>query len=64
MTPLHVKISGWLVIVAVGSLVTLWAVVALAFWALGALMRAVFSPACGPAVAAGGCVWLALRGLR
>ena len=64
MTPLHIKIAGWAVIVAAGSIVALWMVAALMLWAIIALFRALFSPACGPAVAFGGCVWLALRGLR
>ena len=69
MTPLHVKIAGWAVILAASSIVALWMVVFLAFWAVGKAVQAAadaarYHGALGPAVAFAGCIWLALRGLH
>ena len=68
-TPIHIKIAGWAVILAVGSIVALWTVVFLIFWAIGkvllALVRSDFwQLGGGVALAFGGGVWLALRGFR
>ena len=69
MTPLHIKIAGWIVVLAVGAIVALWTVVFLIFWAVGKTLHAIVKSdfwqlGGGVALAFGGGVWLALRGLR
>ena len=63
-TPLHVKISGWIFIIAAAFIAILWTSVFLVLWGFGKTLHALAKTGGVLALAFGGMIWLALRGIH